>query len=83
MWEMARRPLEGSRLHSPPLEPRVWKSQHRFRVTLLPELHSPDDKLGISALTPRMSPTDQIKDSKWERILWSTKRSAQTQVSLQ
>lgn len=33
VWEMARRPLKGPGLHNPSLEPRVWKGQHRSRVT--------------------------------------------------
>lgn len=75
VWEMARRPLKGSGLHNPSLEPRVWTGQHRSRVTL-PKLRP---QLETSDLTPRRSPMDQTKEDRKREAFCRYKVPAQTQ----
>ena len=65
LWEMTLRPLKGPA--QPSLGPRAWRRPHLSRVTVLPQPRPPHPKLGISALTPRSSPTVHTKqDGKWK-----------------
>lgn len=52
MWEMARKPQKGSRLHNPALEPRVWKSQHWPKYLCCPKSNCHITSLGFLPWPP-------------------------------